>query len=397
MKPELSMAAVALGLIGFLFGLYLIGAGLYGLVKANLKVWPFGEIDGRPRFGRITVAGAVLLGSRLATARVSFMAALLGLGAYCISWIAIYGLITGKLGRWTRKASVGVLVAGLALGGLSISIEEATPAVAAYLQAQAEEEAAIQKAKADEEAAKRRAEEEAKRAAELASQYQAALKSAESGDCLVAGPLFAKLGDYQDARARFFECEYHLALEEIAAQRWVAAAILLDVVPNDFQSDVPELKAMVHREAISTYWHLVREAMDAQDYEMALAHLSQLKSLGDQDAETEIAEVNRLQAEAEAVAQAEARRLLAEAGAQPTNSAWDGSVFEVERFLQRSLKDPKSFEAIDWYKPVAHLLEGKYAWAVRVRYRAKNSFGAYVIEDQIFYIQHGQVVYVHGL
>lgn len=396
MKPEPSMMAVTLGLIGFLFGLYFIGTGLYGLIKVNLKVWPFGEIQGRPRFGRIAAAGTVLLGSPLATSRVSFLAALVGLLAYVICWTAIYGLITGKLGRWTRKASMGVLVAGLALSGLSMRMEEATPAVAAYLQAQAEEQAAIQKAKTDEEDAKRKAEEDAKRAAELESQYQAALKSAESGDCWVAGPMFATLGDYQDARVRFFECEYRLALEAIAAQQWIDAAILLEVVPDDFQPDVPELKAMVHQEAISTYWSLARDAKETQDYEVALAHLTQLKVLGDQEAETEIVEVSRLQAEAEAAMQAEAERFVAEAGAKPTNSSWDGSVSEVERFLKRNLKDPKSFDAIDWYKPVARLLDGKYAWAVRVRYRAKNSFGGYVIEDQTFYIQHSQVVYVES-
>lgn len=62
------------------------------------------------------------------------------------------------------------------------------------------------------------------------------------------------------------------------------------------------------------------------------------------------------------------------------NSAYDGSVIQVERYLKRTLKDPGSFQAIQWY-PVQKDLEG---FTVRVRYRAKNSFGALVIEDGVF-------------
>ncbi len=66
-----------------------------------------------------------------------------------------------------------------------------------------------------------------------------------------------------------------------------------------------------------------------------------------------------------------------------SNSGWDGSVYQVERYLKRNLKDPGSFEAIEW-SPVVKGADDSFT--VRVKYRAKNSFGGYVIEQQIFHL-----------
>lgn len=71
------------------------------------------------------------------------------------------------------------------------------------------------------------------------------------------------------------------------------------------------------------------------------------------------------------------------------NSGWDGSVWQVERYLERNLKDPDSFEAIDWFPVV----EGDRGFLVRCRYRAKNSFGGFVIEDRLFQLDEaGNVI-----
>lgn len=70
-----------------------------------------------------------------------------------------------------------------------------------------------------------------------------------------------------------------------------------------------------------------------------------------------------------------------EAAREPVyNSGWDGSVRQVERFLKDTLKDPSSFQAVQWY-PVQKDADG---YVVRVRYRARNSFGALVLEDRVF-------------
>ena len=68
--------------------------------------------------------------------------------------------------------------------------------------------------------------------------------------------------------------------------------------------------------------------------------------------------------------------------AKVENSSWDSSVYQVKYYLKTNLKDPKSVEYIDW-SPV--IREGSY-YMVRCKYRAKNSFGGYVIENKIFFI-----------
>lgn len=62
------------------------------------------------------------------------------------------------------------------------------------------------------------------------------------------------------------------------------------------------------------------------------------------------------------------------------NSPWDGSVYAVERYLKRSLKDPDSFKAVEW-SPVR---KGCGNYTVGLSYRAKNGFGGYVVEQAVF-------------
>jgi len=70
------------------------------------------------------------------------------------------------------------------------------------------------------------------------------------------------------------------------------------------------------------------------------------------------------------------------------NSEWDNSVRQVKDYLKKNLKDPKSYESIEW----SEVRKEKDYFIVRHKYRAKNSFGGYVIENQIFYInKYGNV------
>ncbi len=82
-----------------------------------------------------------------------------------------------------------------------------------------------------------------------------------------------------------------------------------------------------------------------------------------------------------------------------SNSAWDGSVYQVERWLKDNLKDPDSFKAIEW-SPVVEVPPGSslpHKFIVRCKYRAKNSFGGYVIEQKMFYLDsEGNVVNVQA-
>lgn len=92
----------------------------------------------------------------------------------------------------------------------------------------------------------------------------------------------------------------------------------------------------------------------------------------------------------------EQKNIIADIGEKPENSEWDAAVRPVTKYLETHLKDPNSVEYIGW-SPV-HLchVEGKPFWRVRAKYRAKNSFGGYVIEEKLFYMRHKQVVAVEN-
>ena len=86
---------------------------------------------------------------------------------------------------------------------------------------------------------------------------------------------------------------------------------------------------------------------------------------------------NKWQKEESVRYEAESKRLLK--GQKPENNSWDGSVSCVKYPLKRMLKDPGSFKPIEW----SYVIDMDTHWAVRVKYRAKNSFGAYTIEHQL--------------
>jgi predicted nucleic acid-binding Zn ribbon protein len=62
------------------------------------------------------------------------------------------------------------------------------------------------------------------------------------------------------------------------------------------------------------------------------------------------------------------------------NSSWDSSVSQVRVWLKENLNDPKSLEFIEWSKVVKN---GNGSFKVRVKYRAKNSFGGYIVNNQV--------------
>jgi hypothetical protein len=64
------------------------------------------------------------------------------------------------------------------------------------------------------------------------------------------------------------------------------------------------------------------------------------------------------------------------------NSSWDGSVRQVKDWMNANFNDPKSTEFVEWSK-VFKSPQGIYY--VRCKYRAKNGFGALVLEEKLFY------------
>jgi len=76
-------------------------------------------------------------------------------------------------------------------------------------------------------------------------------------------------------------------------------------------------------------------------------------------------------------------------GEPPENSAWDGSVRCVERYLEEISKDPDSLKFEKWGKIMYNDDDG---WMVWCEYRGKNSFGGYVRNANWFIIRHNRVV-----
>jgi len=79
------------------------------------------------------------------------------------------------------------------------------------------------------------------------------------------------------------------------------------------------------------------------------------------------------------------------------NSEWDGSVSQVQDYLRSHLKDYDSYQAIEWSK-VTKVDAPQWKYAVRHKYRARNSFGGYMIENYIFYLdEKGAVVSIRAV
>jgi len=89
---------------------------------------------------------------------------------------------------------------------------------------------------------------------------------------------------------------------------------------------------------------------------------------------------------------ADMKSTINEIGPRPINSAWDASITIVKDFLKYNLKDPDSVQYDEWSNVVLSNWNGKKCWAVRCRYRAKNSFGGYVLSNKIFYVKNNQVI-----
>lgn len=84
-------------------------------------------------------------------------------------------------------------------------------------------------------------------------------------------------------------------------------------------------------------------------------------------------------------------------GKKPKNSSWDGSVREVDQYLKQVLNDYDSAEYIEWSPVTKVYVKKEPFWAVRLKLRAKNGFGAYILRDTYFLIRGGQVVKAEGL
>lgn len=87
----------------------------------------------------------------------------------------------------------------------------------------------------------------------------------------------------------------------------------------------------------------------------------------------------------------------AKAGPKPENRQWDGSVDAVREYLRASLNDYDSSEFVEWSPVVSTRVKKEPFWLLRLKLRAKNAFGAYVLRDTFYFMQNGRVVRSEGL
>ena len=80
--------------------------------------------------------------------------------------------------------------------------------------------------------------------------------------------------------------------------------------------------------------------------------------------------------------------LLGNKPPQQTN----GKVQIVMDWFQENLHDPYSMRIVRWSKVEKELVAREPYWVVRVRVRAKNTFGAYVLSDYVFFIRKNKIV-----
>jgi hypothetical protein len=88
------------------------------------------------------------------------------------------------------------------------------------------------------------------------------------------------------------------------------------------------------------------------------------------------------------VTQEEENKLLGNKPAQLAN----GKVQIVTNWLQEYLNDPYSMKIVRWSKVEKEYVNGEPFWVVKVRFRAKNGFGAYILNDYVFFIRRNKIV-----
>lgn len=78
-------------------------------------------------------------------------------------------------------------------------------------------------------------------------------------------------------------------------------------------------------------------------------------------------------------------------GEKPSQSK-DGKVQAVMTYFNENYNDPYSMRFVRWSPIEKRLFQNEYYWTVQVKFRAKNTFNAYVLVEEIFYIRKNKVI-----
>ncbi|MGC2239089.1 MAG: LysM domain-containing protein [Pyrinomonadaceae bacterium] len=83
-------------------------------------------------------------------------------------------------------------------------------------------------------------------------------------------------------------------------------------------------------------------------------------------------------------------------GVKPEQQA-DGKVAVVMSYYNETLNDPYSMRFVRWSKVEPKLYRGKMYWSVQVKFRSKNSFGAYVLSEEIYFLKDNKIIALQRL
>jgi hypothetical protein len=124
------------------------------------------------------------------------------------------------------------------------------------------------------------------------------------------------------------------------------------------------------------------------------AIVEHLKAIPSDARESKQAKAIRTKAEARLAKINRDRTLI---GPKPDDRGWKGKVFCVDRYLKANLNDYESAEYLEWSPVTSIEVKGEPYWAVRLKLRAANGFGAKILKEPIFLIRQNAVVRVEGL
>lgn len=357
------------GVVGF----FLLCVGGAGLFNGKLGSSPVSK-----KTAWLMTGGgiALLVGAMIGegySAPFASVSAFLAWASFVAAWFL---LVTGSLGPLTGRLK------SLIFFGASLVLL----VVAVGVQGTADQTAKV-KAEQD-------------KAAALEQKYQDAVAMTMQAKWEEAIAAFAGIPDYKDSGTLLVDARYEQAAKLVQEQAWDKAIAALTQMPQTYK-DVPTLLTQARDGQSATLFKGALSLKAEKKYREAEGMLSEAIQIGGKvpgDVEAELKAVTALREqtereEAERVAQQRARqqKIDSEAGPKPENSAWDAAVAPVVAFLKANLKDPKSVEYVEW-SPVTLMELDQFYWAVRVKYRAKNSFGGYVLEQKLFLMQHGKVV-----
>lgn len=171
------------------------------------------------------------------------------------------------------------------------------------------------------------------------------------------------------------------ALEEIKrAEKEAKEKLQRETKTKELVAKLKTVPASEFKENRDLYQQLVKLNPDNTTYQQKFYYYSQKLT---EKLENEKREQEKLKKEREA--------RIAKFGEPPTQSAWDGSYYAVERYLKRVANDPDSID-IDGCTKVYHTESG---WLVGCDYRGRNAFGGMIRQSNWFTIVHDQVIQMH--